>query len=119
MAFLVGAQSGLSEKGVVQEVQKIVPEVVTRDGQNDMLAVNYTALLPIVIKGVQQQQKVLREQEQRIQEQENRIAALERGRAPVMASSMFSGALGPGFLLGLLGFGLSAALFRGRRIERT
>jgi len=105
-----GVQLGL----IAQEVQKIVPEVVISDSQNGMLAVNYTALLPVVIKGVQEQQKTLREQEQRILQQENRIAALERGRSQVMASSMFSGALGPGFILGLFGFGLSAALFRRR-----
>jgi hypothetical protein len=104
-----GIQLGL----IAQEVQKIVPEVVTRDGQNGMLAVNYTALLPIVIKGVQEQQTVLREQEQRIKQQEDRIAALERGRKPAMAS-MFSGVLGPCLMFGLLGFGLSAAVLRRR-----
>ncbi len=85
------------------------------DGESGMLSVNYTALLPIVIKGVQEQQKIVREQQQRLQQQGDRIAALERGRGPVM-SSLLSGGLGQGTVLGMAAFALSALL---RRRDRT
>jgi hypothetical protein len=95
-----GLQLGL----IAQEVQKVVPEVVNTDATTGMLVVNYTALLPLAIKAVQEQQRV-------IEQQEARLAALERGRGPVV-SSLFSGGLGGGVALGLLPLGLVLALRR-------
>lgn len=102
-----GVQLGL----IAQEVQKTVPEVVTKDSQSGM--VNYTALLPIVIKGAQEQQKLLRDQQQRMKEQDDRIAALERARRPLM-SSIFSSDLGQGTVVGGLALSISALLRRRR-----
>ena len=97
-----GTQLGL----VAQEVEKIVPEVVRADATSGMLSVNYTALLPVMIRAVQEQQKI-------IERQNDRIASLEQGRAPAL-SSIFSGRLGEGVALGLLPLGLVAALRRRR-----
>jgi hypothetical protein len=65
---------------IAQEVQKIVPEVVRADGPSQMLSVNYTALVPVMIKAVQEQQKI-------IEWQEARIDTLERRRAPLRGES--------------------------------
>lgn len=86
---------------IAQEVQKIVPEVVTADGTSGMLSINYTALLPIMIKAVQEQQRI-------IQTQEARIASLERGGKTTL-SSLVTGSLGAGLVFGLVPLGLVAA----------
>ena len=48
-----------------------------------MLSVNYTELVPVVVKALQEQQKVIKQQEER-------IAHLERDR-PAMSSSIEMG----------------------------
>lgn len=79
---------------IAQEVQKTIPEVVQTDNSTGMLSVNYTALVPVLIKSVQQQEAVIREQQAR-------IASLEHARGPIL-SSVFSGGTGGGLALGLL-----------------
>jgi len=86
---------------IAQEVQKFVPEAVNRDAVSGMLSINYQAVVPILIKAIQEQEKT-------IQSHENRIARLERG--PVLSSSLLSG----GLLLGLLPLGVLI----GRRARR-
>ena len=93
------------------KVQKIVPEVVATTGTDGMLSVNYVALLPIVVKGVQEQQQIVRDQQARIQKQEERIAALERARGMKM-SSVLTGDLGQGTTLGLFAVAISILLRR-------
>jgi len=83
---------------IAQEVQKIVPEVVTTEERRGMLGVDYIALLPVMINAVQAQERI-------IQKQEARIAILERGRSALNLSSM----LGGGALLGVLPLGLVLA----------
>jgi hypothetical protein len=63
---------------IAQEVQKVVPEVVLADGSGT-LAINYPALLPVVIKAVQEQQEVVKRQQDRIERLER---ALERRGNP-------------------------------------
>jgi len=48
---------------IAQELQKVMPELVDKDSSTGMLAVNYPALVPVLVKV--------------IQDQEKRIAALE------------------------------------------
>ena len=93
---------------IAQELQKVVPEVVQADADSGMLSVNYPALVPLVIKAVQEQQKV-------IEKLETRIAALERGRNPI--SSVFTGSVGIGLGLGLLPVGF-VVVFGKRRDRR-
>ncbi len=89
---------------IAQEVQTVVPEVVnvdhtvSRDGMTGMLSVNYVGLLPVVIKAVQEQQKI-------IENQQAQIAALQRAQRPVMSSVLPVG-LGGGLALGLLPVGM-------------
>lgn len=71
---------------IAQEVQKVVPEVVTSLGSGDMLGVEYSSLVPVLARSIQEQQKL-------IEKQQAQIAALERGRNPVLASIASGGAL--------------------------
>lgn len=41
---------------IAQDLQKILPELVTENGDDKLLAVNYTSLIPILIKAIQEQQ---------------------------------------------------------------
>jgi hypothetical protein len=86
---------------IAQEVLKLIPEVVRPlDNTSDMLGIEYESLVPVLVKAVQDQQKV-------IERQEARMAMLERGRAPVM-SYLVPGGLG-GVALGLVPLGFIAA----------
>jgi hypothetical protein len=99
---------GTTQIGLIaQEVQNVVPEVVTTAGRDgsDTLAVNYPGLVPVMIKALQDQQEV-------IERQEARIAALENARAPI--ASVFSGGFGRALMFGLVPLGLVTAL-RGHR----
>jgi len=94
---------------IAQEVQKIVPEVVMTDGPEGKLGVNYTALIPVMIRSVQDQQKLIQDQQKKLQEQETRIAALERGDKGGSVSSLVKDNLGAGLVCGLFPLGLVLA----------
>jgi hypothetical protein len=71
-----GTQVGL----IAQEVQKIIPELVrSRQLGETQLGLNYDGLGPVLIKAVQEQQKL-------IEKQAARIDALERGGGNVLSS---------------------------------
>lgn len=80
---------------IAQEVQKIFPDVVRADAKTGMLSINYTELLPVAIKSIQEQQKV-------IQLQEARIAKLERHSPSFMSSGMLDGVAMGSLPLGLI-----------------
>jgi hypothetical protein len=62
---------GKQKIGVLaQEIKKVFPELVTED-ENEILAVNYQGLVPVLINA-------LKEQENKVQEQEERIKRLEK-----------------------------------------
>jgi hypothetical protein len=64
-------------------MQKLVPEVILTDPHREgMLTVDYIELIPVAMRAIQEQQKIL-------EQQEARIASLERGRA-LMKSSLSS-----------------------------
>lgn len=99
---------------IAQELQKVVPEVVGTNRATGMLAVEYTALIPVLIKAVQEQDNTIRRQARLNEEQERRIASLERAQKPV-ASSLTSGGIGiAGLGLGLLPLGLTVVRRRRR-----
>ncbi len=54
-------QEGETKLGLIaQEVLKLVPEVVSNDGSKDnYLGMNYTELIPVLIKAIQDQQKII------------------------------------------------------------
>jgi hypothetical protein len=77
---------------MAQDLQKLVPEVVDEDAKSGMLSVNYPALVPVLVKAVQEQQAI-------IERQESRIASLER--RPIVAS--MSSSMSSTLLLGAVG----------------
>jgi hypothetical protein len=91
---------------IAQEVQKVIPEVVSGGkAADEPLALAYTDLVPVLINAVQAQQKT-------IEQDAGRIVTLEGRRANGAASSS-SGAIGAALLLGLLP-GLGAVVIRRR-----
>jgi hypothetical protein len=91
---------------IAQEVQKVVPEVVLPVHEPegaDVLTVDYVELVPVLMKAVQEQNKI-------ITQQGARIAALEGGHGATRLSSL----LGGGAALGLLPLGLVLARRRRR-----
>jgi len=63
---------GKQKIGVLaQEIQKVFPELVSED-DNEMLAVNYQGLVPVLINALKEQDKIIKSQEERL----NRIEIL-------------------------------------------
>jgi Chaperone of endosialidase len=80
---------------IAQDISKLVPELV-RAGDQGMLGINYNGVGPVLIKAIQEQQKM-------IEGQQAQIARLERGRAPLV-SYVVPGSLA-GLALGLVPLG--------------
>jgi hypothetical protein len=79
---------------IAQEVQKVVPEVVLPVQQpsgGEVLTVDYVALVPVLMKAVQEQNKI-------ITQQGARIAALEGARGSSRVSSLLGGTAAIGLL---------------------
>ena len=60
---------------IAQEVQTVIPEVV-RTAKDGYWSMNYTGLIPVIVKGVQEQQVLIEEQEKEILEFKTRIEEL-------------------------------------------
>jgi hypothetical protein len=103
---------------IAQEVQKVLPELVSGDDKvtgdpSKMLTLNYDGLLPVVVKAVQEQQGLIQSQQKLISALESRIASLERRSAPVASSLIFGGVTGGLALL------LPVGLVLGRRRRKS
>lgn len=59
---------------MAQELEKVVPEVVFKD-QNGNYAVNYNAIIPIVVEAMKEQQKEITQLKSRLSEIENMALA--------------------------------------------
>ena len=69
-------KDGKQRIGVLaQEIQEVFPELVTED-DNEMLAVNYQGLVPVLINALKEQDKIIKSQEARLTNIENLIANL-------------------------------------------
>ena len=69
-------KDGKQRIGVLaQEIQEVFPELVTEDG-NEMLAVNYQGLVPVLINALKEQDKIIKSQEERLTNIEKLIAKL-------------------------------------------
>ena len=67
---------GKQKIGVLaQEIQEVFPELVSED-DNEMLAVNYQGLVPVLINALKEQDKIIKSQEVRLANIENLIANL-------------------------------------------
>jgi hypothetical protein len=74
-----------------------------------MLGVNYTALIPVMIRAAQDQQKLIQDQQKELQAQAARIVALERSGKTGGVSSLVKGGVGAGLVFGLFPLGLVVA----------
>lgn len=108
-----GTQVGL----VAQEVQGVVPELVRARGAAGTLSLNYNGLVPVVVKAVQEQQKMILAQQKVMADQAARIEALERALKPSTISSNAKGGLGALAAMGLVPIGMFVA--RRRRKTRS
>lgn len=70
--FPEGVQIGL----IAQDVEKVLPEVVTTDGEG-YKGVAYQNIVPLLIEGIKEQQAQLEEKDNRIAELERRIGKIE------------------------------------------
>ncbi len=60
---------------IAQDLAKVFPELVVQD-EEGYYAVNYQGLIPVLVEGFNEQEKVLDEQNELLVEQENTISAL-------------------------------------------
>ena len=71
---------GKQKIGVLaQEIQEVFPELVSED-DNEMLAVNYQGLVPVLINALKEQQgeiNRLKDQEKRLERLEKLVAKLD------------------------------------------
>jgi len=51
---------------IAQDVQKVVPEAVTYDPENDVYSMNYSAIIPLLVEGMKEQQKMIEAQQKEI-----------------------------------------------------
>ena len=69
-------KDGKQRIGVLaQEIQEVFPELVREDG-NEMLAVNYQGLVPVLINALKEQDIIIKSQEERLTNIENQLAKL-------------------------------------------
>ena len=67
---------GKQKIGVLaQEIKEVFPELVSED-DNEMLAVNYQGLVPVLINALKEQDKIIKSQEARLTNIENLISNL-------------------------------------------
>ncbi len=62
---------------IAQEVEKVIKNIVTYDENLDRYGVNYTALIPVLIKALQEQQEIIDKQNASIEGFETRLSILE------------------------------------------
>jgi hypothetical protein len=60
------------------EIQRLFPEIVKPDPKLDHLQLNYSELIPVAFKAIQEQQDMIREQHQTISNLESRLQRLEK-----------------------------------------
>jgi hypothetical protein len=65
-----GVQLGL----IAQEVESVLPELVTEKDAEQTKGLNYIGLLPVMIKATQEQQAQIEDQQKRINEQQEQLA---------------------------------------------
>ena len=53
---------------LAQDIQKIIPEAVVEPANGDPLGMKYAELIPVLVKGMQEQQKLIENQQKQIDE---------------------------------------------------
>ncbi len=72
----VNFNSNLQIGLIAQEVDKVVPEIVSKDGEYQMI--EYALLTPLLVEAIKEQQKQLEEKDKEIDELKARIEAIEK-----------------------------------------
>ena len=75
---IYGDDYSIKENGfIAQELQKILPDLVHESPDKDkLLSVNYTAIIPILTKGIQEQQVIIEDQKKRLEALEKLVSDL-------------------------------------------
>ena len=75
---IYGDDYSIKENGfIAQELQKILPDLVHESADKDkLLSVNYTAIIPILTKGIQEQQVIIEDQKKRLEALEKLVSDL-------------------------------------------
>ena len=75
---LASEDYSIKENGfIAQELQKILPDLVHESTDKDkLLSVNYTAIIPILTKGIQEQQAIIEDQKKRLEALEKLVSDL-------------------------------------------
>ena len=75
---LASVDYSIKENGfIAQELQKILPDLVHESTDKDkLLSVNYTAIIPILTKGIQEQQAIIEDQKKRLEALEKLVSDL-------------------------------------------
>jgi len=64
---------------LAQDVEKVIPEaIVTSSDPSEPLGMNYSTLVPVLVKAVQEQQKTIEVQQKLIEQLESRLSVIER-----------------------------------------
>ncbi len=103
---------GLHYGLIAQEVREVLPDLVSGDEEEGSLSMDYSELVPVLVKAVQEQQAEIDTQAEQLAALEARLAALEHGRADQ------AGLTGILKFLSVFGFGglvLGAAVVAGMR----
>ena len=62
---------------LAQNIQEVFPELVSKD-DNEMLAINYQGLVPVLINALKEQEGKMKEQNCKMKKQDAKILRLER-----------------------------------------
>jgi len=65
---------------IAQDVINILPESVRYSEQNDLYSMEYTAIIPILVEGIKEQQQIIEHQQQQIDELKKAVEQLLNGK---------------------------------------
>ena len=63
---------------IAQEVEKIIPEAVTYDAENDVYSMSYQSIVPLLVEGMKEQQKHISAQKEILEAQQKQIDELKK-----------------------------------------
>jgi hypothetical protein len=61
---------------IAQEVKEVIPECVNYDELNDIYSMEYTAIIPVLVEGIKEQQKTIETQQSEIESLQKQIDEL-------------------------------------------
>lgn len=74
---------------IAQDLKEVIPEVVHEpEDKDELLGVNYSELIPVLIKGMQEQQDLIKELQSQLTTQNQKIADLEKKTHKISADKL-------------------------------